>query len=514
MSRKSYDFCKVLSEELDPEKLRKKFLASLLELQNVERGSIWVKREGGYKCIEAAGIQSNQVLGLTISADRPSVVGWVIENRKMTIAEPGKDARHFKEVEEGMTIKSSLILCFPLFLKSGEVYGAVQLIDTSAGGSRLNLNEEYLELLQQVIDIGSIALANSLVYSEQLQENLKLKEFLAEIRAGVEIIGKSALFTKVMKVASDYAKTDFPVLITGESGTGKEIIANEIHRGSSRREQPFLVQNCSAIPETLLESELFGYQKGAFTGAIKDKAGLFEAAEGGTLFLDEIGDMPPHLQARILRVIQDGEIKPLGGTKTRKVNVRIISATNKDLKEEIEKGGFREDLFYRLNVLPLHMPPLRERREDIPLLLDHFLKKEARKMGVSPKRLTKEAMEILLDYPWRGNVRELENFVKHILVVVDADWITPGDLFAYLEMHQAPSSGTHEEVPSSRGELVPVSPPSLSALFDGYTWDDLEKAYVLHLLEKNKWHITRAAKVAGVNRSTFDSRMKKLGIRK
>lgn len=514
MSSKSYDFCRVLSEELDPEKLRKKFLASLLELQNVERGSIWVKRQGGYKCIEAAGIQSDQVLGLTVGVDRPSVVGWVIENGKMTIAEPGKDARHFKEVEEGMTIKSSLILCFPLFLKSGEVYGAVQLIDTSAGGNRLNLNEEYLELLQQVIDIGSIALANSLIYSEQLQENLKLREFLAEIRAGVEIIGKSAPFTKVMKVASDYAKTDFPVLVTGESGTGKEIIANQIHRDSSRREKPFLVQNCSAIPETLLESELFGYRKGAFTGAIKDKAGLFEAAEGGTLFLDEIGDMPPHLQARILRVIQDGEIKPLGGTKTRKVDVRIISATNKDLKEEIEKGTFREDLFYRLNVLPVHMPPLRDRREDIPLLLDHFIKKEARRMGVSPKRLTKESMEILLDYPWRGNVRELENFVKHILVVVDGDWITPGDLFAYLEMHGIPSFSTHGEAPPSKGEAIPVSPPSLSALLDGYTWEGLEKVYVLHLLEKNKWHITRAAKEAGVNRSTFDSRMKKLGIRK
>ena len=514
MSRKSYDFCRVLSEELDPEKLRKKFLASLLELQNVERGSIWVKREGGYRCIEAAGAQSGQVLGLTVSADRPSIVGWVIENGKMTIAEPGKDARHFKEVEEGMTVKSKLILCFPLLLKSGEVYGAVQLIDTSAGGSRLNLNEEYLELLQQIIDIGSIALGNSLVYSEQLQENLKLREFLAEIRAGVEVIGKSAPFMKVMKVAEDYAKTDFPVLITGESGTGKELIANEIHRGSSRREKPFLVQNCSAIPETLLESELFGYQKGAFTGAFKDKVGLFEAADGGTLFLDEIGDMPPHLQARILRVIQDGEIKPLGGTKTKTVDVRIISATNKDLKEEIEKGAFREDLFYRLNVLPLHLPPLRERREDISLLLDHFIKKEARKIGVPPKRMTKEAMDILVDHPWRGNVRELENFVKHLLVVVNEDWIAPDDLSAHLEVHGAPSSFTHEASLSPRGEAAQATQQSLSTLFDGHTWNDLEKAYVLYLLEKNKWHITRAAREAGVNRSTFDSRMKKLGIRK
>lgn len=514
MRHKSFDFCKVLSEELDPEELQKKFLSSLLELQNVERGSIWVKHQGGYRCIEAAGVQSEQIRGLTISAEQPSIVGWVIENGRMTIGEPGKDSRHFKEVEEGLSIKSRLILCFPLFLKSREVYGAVQIIDTSAGGERLNLDRDYLALLQQIIDIGSISLANSLLYSEQVLENRKLKKYLAEIRAEGIVIGKSSAFAKVLKIARDYAKTDFPVLITGESGTGKEVVAKEIHRGSGRGEKPFLVQNCSAIPETLLESELFGYQKGAFTGALKDKVGLFEAADGGTLFLDEIGDMPAHLQARILRTLQDGEIKPLGGAKTSKVDVRIISATNKDLKAEIEKGYFREDLYYRLNVLPLHLPPLRERQEDIPLLLEHFMKRESHRIGISPKRLVKDALQALMEYPWRGNIRELENFVKHILVVVEGDLITRDDLSFHLDFHPK-SAGTDQDTLHEH-PVEPGGPVSrgVDSFFEGYSWDELEKAYVLYLLDKNKWHITRAAKQAGVNRSTFDSRMKKLGIRK
>jgi transcriptional regulator with GAF, ATPase, and Fis domain len=515
MSRSSFNFCKILSEELDPEKLQRKFLMSLLDLQNVERGSIWVRKEDGYQCIDAVGSQSERVKGLTIGADRSSIVGWVIENGKMTIAEPGKDDRHFKEVEEGLDVKSKLILCFPLLLKGGEVYGAIQLIDTTPGGNRLNLSEDYLELLQGLVDIGSLALSNSLMYTNQVRENLKLRQSLESIQSPDAIISKSPQFARVIKTAGDYAKTDFPVLITGESGTGKELIANRIHQLSERRDKPFLVQNCSAIPDTLLESELFGYEKGAFTGAARDKMGLFEAATGGTVFLDEIGDMPVGLQARILRVIQNSEIKPLGGTRTKRIDVRIISATNQDLKEAVAAGQFREDLFYRLNVLPLHIPPLRERREDVPLLLNHFISRECRKMGASPKRIAPDALRYLIDYSWKGNVRELENFVKHIIIVAEGERVTCEDLSAHfcveqVEPGESADLRTAQPEEVSRGE--PESPGS--SPFSGYTWEELEKAYVLYLLEKNRWHITRAAMEAGLNRSTFDSRMKKLGIRK
>ena len=513
MADSSYNFCKVVSEELDPERLLRKFLTSLLDLQKVERGSIWVKTPKGYQCLEAAGNQSEMIKGMTVPLDRASIVGWVIENGKMTIAEPGKDSRHYRDAEKGLLLKSKLILCFPLVLKSGKVYGAVELIDTASGGNRLNLDPAFLQLLQQFIDLGSIALSNSLIHSDQQSENARLKEALDSIRERETIIGRSRAFQTVMKAAEDYARTDFPVLITGESGTGKEVLAREVHHVSNRRERPFLAQNCSAIPETLLESELFGYAKGAFTGAIRDRIGLFEAANGGTLFLDEIGDMPLHLQARILRFLESGEVKPVGATRIKRVEVRIISATNKDLKEAIKAGQFREDLFYRLNVLPLRLPSLRERRDDIPLLLDHFLKREALKLGIVPKKLSKNALEYALNYPWKGNIRELENFAKHISVVISTDMIGLEDLAIYLapDREGHPAGGDNAPGETDR-QVANRIQPSPSSLFDGRSWEEVEKAYALHLLEKHRWHITRAAKEAGVNRSTFDSRLKKLGL--
>lgn len=266
MSSETSNAIRTIAEESDLPSLQRKFLTTLLSLQNVERGSIWVKREGGYLCVEAMGSQSEMVRGVTVSACRPSIVGWVIENGRMTIAEAGKDSRHFTKIESNLSVKSTLILCFPLFLKNGDVYGAVQVIDTVSGGSRLNLNKDYLKLLQNVVDIGSVALVNSLAYTDKVQENLRLKESLDAVREGV-IVSNSASVLEVIELAGNYAQTDFPVFITGESGTGKELIAREVHRTSRRKDKPFLTQNCSAIPDTLLESELFGYVKGAFTGA-------------------------------------------------------------------------------------------------------------------------------------------------------------------------------------------------------------------------------------------------------
>jgi transcriptional regulator with GAF, ATPase, and Fis domain len=301
------------------------------------------------------------------------------------------------------------------------------------------------------------------------------------------------------------------VLITGESGSGKELLAEEIHRLSGRNGGPFLAQNCSCIPDTLLESELFGYEKGAFTGAVKSKPGLFESANGGTVFLDEIGDMPLQLQAKILRVLQDGEIKPIGNVRAKKVDVRIISATNRDLQSEISRENFREDLFYRLNVLPLQVPPLRERPEDIPLLLDHFLSREALRLGAVRKRFSEEALTFLIDYEWPGNVRELENFVKHIIVITPGEMIVREDL-AHHFLGTTPSR--FEQKLARSEEASGEKGVGDSSFFDGCSWEELERRYVLYLLEKNRWHVTRAAKEAGVNRSTFDSRMKKLNIRK
>lgn len=511
MAHSQLEFYKALFEERDPARLQRLFLKCLLALQNVERGSLWVLSGNQYECVEAIGPQSDRVLGMCISKDQTSVVGWVIENGAMTIAEPGKDSRHYAAVEDMVEKKSTLILSFPMLLRDGSVYGAVEIIDTSAAGDKLNLDPDYLALLEGHVAIGSIALSNSLDFTVQQRENIALQHALDGALHEGTIIGRSQSLQTALTLAQDYARTDFPVLITGESGTGKELFAREIHRLSPRAKKPFFAQNCSAIPETLLESELFGYKKGAFTGATKDKCGLFEAADGGVVFLDEIGDMPVALQARILRVLQDQEIKPLGANESVKVNVRILSATNKDLPQCIREGSFREDLYYRLNVLPLRLPPLRERREDIPLLLRYFLARESRNLGITPPALTQAAMSRLSHYPWRGNIREMENSVKLLLTTTEGGSIDEEDLQGRL----MDDAAVQEEARIAPDAVPPhCEEGALPLDLASHTWESLERSYVLALMEHTRWNVSKAATMAGVNRSTFDSRMRKLGIRK
>lgn len=504
------DFPKALFEELETDKLQRRFLEALLDFQKVERGSLWLKRPDGYQCIEATGgPDEERLVGYLVPKGVPSIVGWVIENGQMTIAEPGKDKRHFKEAESDLDVKSTLILCYPLILKNGDVYGAVEIIDTAHSGSRLNLSKEYLQLLEEFVAIGSIALGNALAFADQKKETQKLKKILGDIKGETPLIGKSPAFAAALETVRNYARTDFPVCITGESGTGKELFAREIHRLSDRKNKPFLVQNVSAIPDTLLESELFGYKKGAFTGADKDKTGLFEAAHGGTVFLDEIGDMPLTLQARILRVLQENEVKPLGGSETRTVDVRVISATNRDLTQAIAAGTFREDLYYRLNVLPLRLPSLSERPEDIPELLEYFLTRDALRLCIPPKGLSPKAKSLLCQRTFKGNVRELENLVRYLLATV------PGQLIEADAIPPVQEIGEIRPAGASADDMPTVQTGATAGLdLAGYTWETLEYAYAMALLERYKWNVTKAARAAGVNRSTFDSRLRKLGISK
>ncbi|MGD9096880.1 MAG: sigma 54-interacting transcriptional regulator [Desulfobacterales bacterium] len=511
--RSRIDYFKSLSEELDPERLQRKFLESLLELQSVRRGSIWIKQERYYQCVEAAGRQRESMVGVRIPVGQPSIAGWVIENGQMTIAEPETDGRHHPTAESGFDVKSSLILCFPLFLRNGTVYGAVQIIDTDPRKTKLNLKNDYLADIQALIDIGAVALSNALIYSEKLKETESLKQTLEELQAEPALIGQSPAFLEARDLMEEYARTEYAVLITGESGTGKELFARQIHLTSRRRKKPLMVQNCSAIPETLLESELFGYTRGAFSGAERNRIGLFEAAEGGTLFLDEIGDMPLNLQARILRVIQDGEVKPLGSNRARTVDVRIVAATHRDIRQMVGDNLFREDLFYRLSVLPLSVPPLRERREDIPLLLRHFMTREALKMAVEPKRFSAQALDLLGTYGWGGNIRELQNFVRYMLVTGDKNVIAGGDLPAQMTgigQRRRRSDKKHPPPPTHHNQNQAAKPYSLD--FGPLTWQEVEKEYIHYLMDAHRWNITRAAQAAAVNRSTFVSRMRRLGI--
>jgi len=307
------------------------------------------------------------------------------------------------------------------------------------------------------------------------------------------IIFASQAIAELLERGARTAQSDSPVLLLGESGTGKEILAEAIHRAGRRANGPLVRVNCGAIPATLLESELFGYEAGAFTGALRDHAGLFRAADRGTIFLDEIGDLPLDLQVKLLRVLQDGEVRPVGGTRPMHVNVRLIAATNRDLGAAVEAGQFRRDLFYRLNVVPLRLPPLRERREDIPVLVAHFLRR-----FVSPdhplKTLDPEAMDLLMKADWPGNVRQLENAIEHAVVLSRSDLIGPGDL---------PDS-------IRRGRVVPPAPPE--AEVTGDTLRDIEVAAIQRALRQAGYNLTHAARALGTTRRALSYRLDKYGI--
>jgi len=329
---------------------------------------------------------------------------------------------------------------------------------------------------------------------------LGLQEENQQLRAQLEhhvdfshMVGISDGMQKVFDLVRKVAPTEAGVLITGESGTGKELIAKAIHQGGGRSKGPFVAINCAAIPANLLESELFGHVRGAFTDAVRDRAGKFEQADGGTLFLDEVGEMPMELQPKLLRVLQEMEVEPIGG-KVRSVDVRIIAATNQDVDLAIEEGRFREDLYYRLAVIPIELPPLRERPEDIPLLIEHFLKRFS---PDTPTTLNADAFECMKNYLWPGNVRELQNAIERLVVLKHGDVVEPEDL---------PAKFCTASV-AKRSRVVELPP-------EGYSLEALEREVVVQALERNDWNQTRAADFLQIPRHTLIYRMEKYEIKK
>jgi DNA-binding NtrC family response regulator len=321
-------------------------------------------------------------------------------------------------------------------------------------------------------------------------ENVALKRELSHHREGCKgIVYASESMQKIFELIDNVAPTVSNILLMGESGTGKSLIAEIIHCVSPRRDGPFMSVNCSAIPETLLESELFGYRKGAFTGAFSDKKGLIQMADGGTLFLDEIGDMPPALQAKLLKVLETGEIMPLGDTKPRHTDIRLITATNQDLDRKIKDGAFREDLYYRINVIEIDIPPLCRRREDMPLLAEHFVKKFADQNRKNVTGLAEEAMRTVLDYKWPGNVREFANVIERAVVLAAGELIQPGDLPAKLSLKT-------EEAPASLKEIM-----------NEYEKNAIVLEYDAHGRDKEA-----TAKALGIDLATLYRKMKKFGI--
>jgi two-component system nitrogen regulation response regulator GlnG len=328
------------------------------------------------------------------------------------------------------------------------------------------------------------------------------------------LIGNSRPMQEVYKLLGKVAPSDVTVLITGESGTGKELVARAIHYNSPRLGKPFLALNCAAIPRELLESELFGFEKGAFTGAVERKIGKFEQASGGTLFLDEIGDMPLDLQAKLLRVLQEKEITRTGGSTAISVDVRIVAATNQDLKEKVRAREFREDLYYRLNVVPLHLPPLRERRDDIPLLADFFVRRAHEELGVNARGYTDEALSLLRRYDWPGNVRELENTIQRAALLSPDQLLTPVDFPGLTaDAPRGESNDSLEALIATKlhNSLAQMDVNELDSLYD-MVLHQMERPLIRIVLDKTRGNQVRAAEILGINRNTLRKKIQTLGI--
>jgi two-component system nitrogen regulation response regulator NtrX len=362
-------------------------------------------------------------------------------------------------------------------------------IDTAVEATRRGA----YDFLEKPLDTDRILLLlrNALQQHGLLEENARLR---GEVESRYEIVGSSFAIRQLLERIEKVAPTDARVLITGENGTGKELVARAVHRLSHRAEAPFVEVNCAAIPTELIESELFGHLKGSFTGASEDRAGKFELANGGTLFLDEVGDMSLAAQAKVLRALQEGVVTRVGGARPIRVDVRVVAATNKDLGEEIREGRFREDLFHRLDVIPLHVPPLRERREDVPMLVQHFATRAVEEGMLSPRRFTPEALERLQAMDWSGNVRELRNSVERLMILSPGPAIGERDVDLYVS-GQAGSAGLSSDLLACR-------------TFAEFK-DAAERAFILQKLRENDWNVSETARILDMPRSNLYKKIEK-----
>jgi transcriptional regulator with GAF, ATPase, and Fis domain len=370
---------------------------------------------------------------------------------------------------------------------------------------------ECVRLVGVLVDVTERKLAEEEIrrLKERLEaENVYLRTEVSGVHRYGELVGQSEGILKVLQQINQVAGTDMTVMVLGETGTGKELVARAVHGQSMRRERPLVKVNCSALPGELIESELFGHEKGAFTGATARQVGRFELADGGTIFLDEVGDLPLKLQAKLLRVLQEGEFERLGSGKTIKVDVRVIAATNRNLAEALQRGRFRPDLYYRLNVYPIGLPPLRERVEDVGLLAEAFLREASRRLGRLFDPISEEVLEALKSYEWPGNIRELQNVIERAAVISTGRQLQLPEEWALLESWKAPANASMPTTGVHHPEKRPLDEGSL---------DEVGRNYILQILEQTRWRIEGpkgAAAILGLNPSTLRSRMLKLGIRR
>ena len=441
------------------------------------------------------GPADRQLLGVRIKADQ-GIAGQVARTgRAVRVDDVRQNSNFFPGIDAKTNTQTKALLAAPL-IDRDVVIGVVEVINPQ---NRVNFSENDLDVLRFFANIAAAATRNAQAYDRINRDNRGLRESMP----APLIVGESPPIRRVLELCRKVAKSRATVLITGETGTGKELVARTVHDMSDRRDKPFIAINCAALPETLLESELFGHEKGAFTGAVERKMGRFELADGGTLFLDELGEMNQSTQVKLLRVLQEQQFVRVGGTQTQTCDVRIIAATNRDLSLEMDAGRFRNDLYYRLNVFPITLPPLHERVEDLPLLVDHFIRQVVPSLGVQAPKITEAAMSCLMQYTWPGNIRELRNVIERSTLLAGAsitvddlprEVASPGGMLAREIGHEGGDEGESEN--------------------GGSKLEGHERALLLQALNSSNWNQSEAARQLGISRDHMRYRVKKYGFKK
>jgi transcriptional regulator with GAF, ATPase, and Fis domain len=472
-------FSERLLAATDLARLLDELMDALLEVTQADKGFL-ILLEDGEMSVRAARNVARETIEGAVDRVSDSIIRRVVDTRRPIVVADALHDSEWSGSSSVVNLKLCSVMCAPLMQK-GDVFGVIYLGNDNVVSL---FDDRALEVLTVFAAQASLLVQNAMLLDSLRRENLSLKEAVSSRQYG-ELIGSGASMREVYRRIEKVAGTDISVLVSGETGTGKEVVAREVHRRSQRASGPFVAVNCGAIPESLLESELFGHVKGAFTGAVATRVGKFQAAHGGTLFLDEIGDMPPSLQVKILRALQDRAVTKVGDNRPEPVDLRVIAATNRVLEDEIRKGAFREDLYYRLNVVSIQLPPLRDRGEDLVVIGKYFLQKYSKEFGAKVRGFTPGALVAMRKYAWPGNIRELENRVKKAVVLAEKAVVSAEDLDLRPEL------------------LEPILPLAQAK-------EEFQKRYINEVLDRNAGNRTKTAKDLGVDPRTIFRHLEKL----
>ena len=483
-------------------------LESAMRLVHCESSSLLLNKEdGSLRFVVALGPKGAEAQNIPVS--KKSIAGWVSENNKSLILNNvPSDPRFSTTVQDKTGYVSRNMIAIPMRVK-GKCIGVIELLNKA---DALHFNDDDLAVLESLADQAGIAYTNADSYRSA---KYQLSVLASKIENGPDyhpFVARSPVVLDLLHVISEVAKTNTTILITGESGVGKELFAEQLHTKSERREKPFVRVNCAALSPALLESELFGHVKGAFTDAVSDRIGRFEASDGGTIFLDEIGELSLDLQAKLLRVLQEHKFEKVGSNETISVDVRVVAATNRNLEKMVSEGLFRSDLYYRLNVVPINIPPLRERREDIEPLASFFLDKFSRETKKNFTGFSNSALRLLYDYYWPGNVRELENSIERACVLGKPPVIQADDLrlssFTQASQKTQPGSSPDGEIESLASEIADADDKTLKTAINSF-----KAAYIKKILDETSWNQTKAGQILGIQRTYVSRLMNELNIR-